>query len=113
MNVELSGYAKPTPIQKNTIPISMAKRDLMACAQTGSGKTASFLLPAVTRLIRAEKPPPGRKATPMCLILSPTRELTLQIFFVGDDVCFLSILLLHLLLFLLLLFLAAEDDDRQ
>jgi superfamily II DNA/RNA helicase len=79
-NVKLAGYNKPTPIQKNTVPISMGGRDLMACAQTGSGKTASFLLPAITKLVKGERPPPGRKANPMALILSPTRELTMQIY---------------------------------
>jgi len=81
---------KPTPIQKYTVPISVAGRDLMACAQTGSGKTASFLIPCVTKLIVAEKPPPGRRATPMALILSPTRELTVQIYNEARKFCYLS-----------------------
>ena len=89
-NIQLAGYARPTPIQKNTVPISMAGRDLMACAQTGSGKTASFLLPAVTRLVKGERPAPSRKSTPMCLVLSPTRELTVQIYNEARKFCYLT-----------------------
>jgi len=84
-NIELSRYTRPTPIQKTTIPISIAGRDLMACAQTGSGKTASFLIPIVTKMLRDPHPPPpssgGRnsRALPRGLILAPTRELASQI----------------------------------
>jgi ATP-dependent RNA helicase DDX3X len=89
-NIQLAGYAKPTPIQKYTVPISIAGRDLMACAQTGSGKTASFLLPMITKLLSIEKPPPARKAYPLALILSPTRELTSQICNEAKKFCYLS-----------------------
>merc|ERR1712200_46987 len=80
-NVTKSGYKKPTPVQKNGIPIIMAGRDLMACAQTGSGKTAAFLLPIFTKIIegRLWNEPGNSVQNPACLILAPTRELAMQI----------------------------------
>ncbi|KAJ0174069.1 hypothetical protein K1T71_010215 [Dendrolimus kikuchii] len=82
-NILKAGYKKPTPIQKHAIPIVLAGRDLMGCAQTGSGKTAAFLLPIIHILLQdprdlvvAEK----GCAQPQVVIVSPTRELTLQIF---------------------------------
>jgi ATP-dependent RNA helicase RhlE len=67
------GFARPTPIQEEAIPPAMEGRDLLACAQTGSGKTAAFLLPILHRLIG--KP----RRTTRALILTPTRELAAQI----------------------------------
>src|SRR5918995_6759435 len=67
------GFARPTPIQAEAIPPALAGRDLLACAQTGSGKTAAFLLPILHRLI--EKP----RRTTRALVLTPTRELAAQI----------------------------------
>lgn len=83
-NVALCGYDKPTPVQKYAMPIIMARRDLMACAQTGSGKTAAFLLPILNRILE-EGPSPdyycsGRPCYPMALVLAPTRELASQIY---------------------------------
>jgi ATP-dependent RNA helicase RhlE len=67
------GFTRPTPIQADAIPAGMQGRDLLACAQTGSGKTAAFLLPILHRLL--ERP---RHAT-RALVLTPTRELAAQI----------------------------------
>jgi ATP-dependent RNA helicase DDX3X len=88
-NIELARYATPTPVQKYSIPIVCAGRDLMACAQTGSGKTGGFLFPILSELFsRGSAAPPdsgygrnrGRKAFPIGLILAPTRELASQIY---------------------------------
>jgi len=80
-NVIKSGYSKPTPIQKNAIPIVMAGRDLMACAQTGSGKTAAFLLPIINKLISSQgEAVAGSCVYPQALVITPTRELALQIY---------------------------------
>ena len=67
------GFARPTPIQYEAIPPAMDGRDVLACAQTGSGKTAAFLLPILHRLIG--KP----RRTTRALVLTPTRELAAQI----------------------------------
>merc|ERR1719447_1989986 len=79
-NVNKSGYKKPTPIQKYAIPIINEGRDLMACAQTGSGKTAAFLLPIITGILKANtlSSTYSDKQEPAALILSPTRELAMQ-----------------------------------
>ena len=67
------GFARPTPIQAEAIPPGLAGRDVLACAATGSGKTAAFLLPIVERLI-------GRpRGKVRALVLAPTRELAAQI----------------------------------
>ena len=75
--VSLMGYTKPTPIQEKTIPPVLAGRDVLGCAQTGTGKTAAFALPILQRLCEREE---NRVAGhPRALILTPTRELALQI----------------------------------
>ena len=89
-NIELAHYKVPTPVQKYSIPIVMGGRDLMACAQTGSGKTGGFLFPILSQAFinGPSAPPPGaagnfgrqRKAYPTSLILAPTRELVSQIY---------------------------------
>ncbi|XP_012281400.1 ATP-dependent RNA helicase vasa [Orussus abietinus] len=80
-NVVKSGYKKPTPVQKYALPIIMDRRDLMACAQTGSGKTAAFLVPMINTLLE-EKCAASYSACaePEVVIVSPTRELTIQIY---------------------------------
>jgi len=81
-NVNRSKFLKPTPVQKYSIPIVLDGRDLMACAQTGSGKTAAFLLPSLHNLLKSVQPSllSGRNPvfTPSCLVLAPTRELAQQ-----------------------------------
>jgi len=81
-NITKSGYKVPTPIQKHSIPIIMAGRDLMACAQTGSGKTAAFLIPVIHRLISSDADPGvgASSASPQALVITPTRELAIQIY---------------------------------
>ncbi len=76
-NIEKCGYKDPTPIQKTAIPIVQAKRDLMACAQTGSGKTAAFILPILNALLT--DPTDMKVGKPQVVIISPTRELTIQV----------------------------------
>ncbi|MBW8877830.1 MAG: DEAD/DEAH box helicase [Acidobacteria bacterium] len=71
--VETLGFTQPTPIQTDAIPPAMAGRDVLACAMTGSGKTAAFILPILHRLM--DKP----RGTTRALILAPTRELAAQI----------------------------------
>ncbi|KQK17778.1 DEAD-box ATP-dependent RNA helicase 52A isoform X2 [Brachypodium distachyon] len=96
-NVARCGYESPTPVQRYSMPIVLAGRDLMACAQTGSGKTAAFCLPVVSGLVVASDAASGargggagrgdreaygygRAATPRALVLAPTRELAAQIY---------------------------------
>uniref|UniRef100_A0A8C9N5E6 RNA helicase n=1 Tax=Serinus canaria TaxID=9135 RepID=A0A8C9N5E6_SERCA len=82
VNIAKAGYSKPTPVQKYSIPIILAGRDLMACAQTGSGKTAAFLVPVVAQMMRDGVTASSFKEQqePECIITAPTRELINQIF---------------------------------
>ncbi|MCB1009512.1 MAG: DEAD/DEAH box helicase, partial [Acidobacteria bacterium] len=70
------GFTTPTPIQARAIPPALEGRDLVACAMTGSGKTAAFILPALARL--GATPPRKPNSGPRMLVLSPTRELAAQ-----------------------------------
>jgi len=80
-NIKKSGYTVPTPVQKYCLPIVMGGRDMMACAQTGSGKTAAFLLPVIHKLIetQADAKAGAPTQTPQCVVITPTRELAIQI----------------------------------
>ncbi|RWR02143.1 ATP-dependent RNA helicase RhlE [[Pantoea] beijingensis] len=80
--VEEQGYREPTPIQQQAIPVVLSGRDLMASAQTGTGKTAGFTLPLLQRLSSSNPHPKGRRPV-RALILTPTRELAAQ---VGENV---------------------------
>lgn len=80
--VEEQGYTEPTPIQRQAIPVVLSGRDLMASAQTGTGKTAGFTLPLLQRLVDNEPHVKGRRPV-RALILTPTRELAAQI---GENV---------------------------
>ncbi|MED5016352.1 DEAD/DEAH box helicase [Paenibacillus chibensis] len=71
-------YAKPTPIQEQSIPAVLAGRDLLGCAQTGTGKTAAFAVPTI-QLLSQQPHKPGTTRRIRSLILTPTRELALQI----------------------------------
>lgn len=75
------GYDTPTPIQKAAIPLVLSGSDVMASAQTGTGKTAGFTLPMLQRLSQSKRPARGKKGPPpvRALVLTPTRELAAQI----------------------------------
>jgi ATP-dependent RNA helicase DDX3X len=87
-NIKLARFTKPTPVQKYSIPIISSGRDLMACAQTGSGKTGGFLFPVLSESFKNGPAPipqennrfARNKAYPTALVLAPTRELASQIY---------------------------------
>mmetsp|Transcript_11845 Transcript_11845/g.21637 ORF Transcript_11845/g.21637 Transcript_11845/m.21637 type:complete len:810 (-) Transcript_11845:301-2730(-) len=104
-NVKLAGFSKPTPVQKFSIPICRKNRDLMACAQTGSGKTGGFLFPILHKMLEDSEDALNngssssshrnydnhrrrRGVYPECLILSPTRELAIQIHNESKKFCY-------------------------
>jgi superfamily II DNA/RNA helicase len=72
------GYTTPTPIQQQSIPLVLERRDLLGCAQTGTGKTAAFAIPILQILHEEKEQEKGRKQI-KALILTPTRELAIQI----------------------------------
>ena len=71
--VKEAGYTKPTPIQEKAIPLSLAGHDVLGIAQTGTGKTAAYILPILMKIKYAQG------MLPRALILAPTRELVMQI----------------------------------
>ena len=79
--LDAQGYIEPTPIQAQTIPLILDKRDILGCAQTGTGKTAAFAIP-ILQLMNANKKPHDDIRRIKALVLTPTRELAIQI---GDS----------------------------
>ncbi len=77
--IAAQGYEEPTPIQAQTIPLVLKGRDVLGCAQTGTGKTAAFALPML-QLLNRRPPKGGGMRPPRALVLTPTRELALQIY---------------------------------
>ena len=73
--IEALGYETPSPIQARTIPLLLEGRDVVGLAQTGTGKTAAFALPVLSKLAEADQ----KYASPQVLVLAPTRELALQV----------------------------------
>ena len=71
--LDMMGFEKPTPIQEQAIPAILNNKDMIACAQTGTGKTAAFVLPILNKLCK------GNASKINTIIISPTRELALQI----------------------------------
>ena len=82
-SIRQRGFVTTTPIQSAVVPIIMDGDDLIGCAETGTGKTAAFLLPILNRLLRTRAAAPEERGYTRVLILSPTRELAVQI---EDDV---------------------------
>jgi ATP-dependent RNA helicase DDX3X len=107
-NIELAQYDYPTPIQRYTMPAIIQGNDVLAIAQTGSGKTAAYMIPIVSKLMGkakklcATKPDitaPGYnnklhtvRAEPLVVIVVPTRELAMQIFDEARRMCYRSML---------------------
>src|SRR5499433_1427623 len=78
--IQDAGFVIMTPIQEGTLPLALKGKDVAGQSQTGTGKTAAFLIAAFTRLLRTpERPAPGGAAAPRVLVIAPTRELVVQI----------------------------------
>uniref|UniRef100_A0A0N5AAZ8 RNA helicase n=1 Tax=Syphacia muris TaxID=451379 RepID=A0A0N5AAZ8_9BILA len=98
--VNACGFTEPTPIQSACIRVALEGRDICACAATGTGKTAAFMVPILERLLYK----PKKKSVTRVLVLVPTRELAIQVFqvsqklaqFMSVDVCLCAGIFLHL-----------------
>src|SRR5215468_4617176 len=80
--LKTEGYTTPTPIQEQSIPVLLQRKDLLGCAQTGTGKTAAFALPILQLMQQDRAQHPTDKMQPrkiQTLVLTPTRELAIQI----------------------------------
>ncbi|RXP53800.1 DEAD/DEAH box helicase [Lutibacter sp. HS1-25] len=77
-SLEIAGYTHPTPIQQQSIPILLDRKDLLGCAQTGTGKTAAFTIPIIQHLYNSIQELKGKRKI-KALIVTPTRELAIQI----------------------------------
>ena len=78
-NLRGLGYHIPTPVQVKAIPLALDGRDVIGGAQTGTGKTAAFGLPTIQRLMLSTEGRPMMPRQPRALVLTPTRELALQV----------------------------------
>ncbi|MFA7083579.1 MAG: DEAD/DEAH box helicase, partial [Arcobacteraceae bacterium] len=73
------GYTEPTPIQEKAIPIALKKKDVLGVAQSGTGKTAAFVLPIIQNLVQEKQEQKEQQNVLRCLIVVPTRELASQV----------------------------------
>jgi hypothetical protein len=105
-NITISKYDTPTPLQKFAIPIILNRRDLMACAQTGSGKRAAYILPILANILQDGIQPGINPAdnlvfdtiqTPQALILAPTSKLAIDILTECNKLCFKSIIKINMI----------------
>ena len=77
--LKTEGYTTPTPIQQQAIPLLLARKDLLGCAQTGTGKTAAFAIPMIQLMVQDKSQLQGKRHI-RGLVLTPTRELAIQVF---------------------------------
>ncbi|XP_060196694.1 DEAD-box ATP-dependent RNA helicase 41 isoform X1 [Lycium barbarum] len=78
-NIEVAGYEMPTPVQMQAIPAALARQSLLVSAETGSGKTGSFLIPIVSQCAKVNEEHFPNQQMPLAMVLTPTRELCIQV----------------------------------